>query len=208
MKNYIKMCEGEHKIWESGPDKKVSVLESIFNPMLPFALMWGTFDLIIMFGGTIAADAKEQSGFIFIVLPFILLHMMPVWIYIGGVFCASIKAKNTRYLLTDRALYFQHGVFSVSTERMPLNEVVHSGIYIGIVDKFCGTGDVRIECVHGNHKISNIRDYEKVCNLLGQISYDQYSDVMYPNALRPGVNPGYNTQYRPSAGIDITKLND
>ena len=34
----------ENILWRGRPDKKCFILESIFNPMLPFALIWGILD--------------------------------------------------------------------------------------------------------------------------------------------------------------------
>lgn len=38
------ISRGEAVLWNGKKSVKVSVLEAIFNPMLPFALIWLTFD--------------------------------------------------------------------------------------------------------------------------------------------------------------------
>lgn len=49
---------GENIMWSGKKAVKVSVLESVFNPMLPFALIWLLFD-----GGMILAmSATGSSG--------------------------------------------------------------------------------------------------------------------------------------------------
>lgn len=190
MRSRIHINKNEKVLWKGRPAKKVCILESIFNPMLIFALIWALFD------GFIFSAASETGGQAGLALNgFLLLHMMPVWIYLFGVITAGIRANNTRYVVTDRAVYFQKGIFTVTTERSPLNEVNHTGIHIGIIDNICGTGDVVMECIHDTHKIENIHGYEKVCDIIASVSEDQYTDTMFPNDMRPEENHGYRTKY-------------
>ena len=37
-------------LWQGRPEKKCFIIESIFNPLLPFALFWAAIDLTIMGG--------------------------------------------------------------------------------------------------------------------------------------------------------------
>ena len=187
MKNMIHVPKGETVLWEGKPDTKASVLEGIFNPFLGFAIIWLIFDVSIIANieGTMAPDQ----------IIFFAFHLCPVYIYIFGCFTAGLKAKNTRYVLTDHALYFQHGIFTVQTEREPLNEITHTGIHRGVFDQILGLGDVTCECVHDAHTISNIKEYEKVSARIAEISKDIYTDAMYPNDQRPSTNHGYNTHY-------------
>ena len=98
----------EKIFYEGKPDKKCYIFESIFNPLLPFALLWGILDISIV-GGVF----KFGSGnMLFFFIPFILLHMMPVWIYLGGILFTARRYKNTAYIVTDRAIYIAGGVFT------------------------------------------------------------------------------------------------
>ena len=186
----IRPGRDENILWEGTPDRRVSVFEGIFNPMLPFALIWGLTDLTMF-----TLPSGSDTGVSKSIFVFFALHMMPVWIYIIGALTAGIKASHTRFMLTDRALYIQRGIFTINVERSPLNEIMHTAVHVGIIDRMFGTGDVITECVHDIHKIENIRDYTKVCDMIAQVSQDQYTDTMYPNDKRPGENHGYNTRY-------------
>ncbi len=46
MNNELKKLigEGEKILYEGKPNKKCFIFESIFNPMMPFAILWGIFD--------------------------------------------------------------------------------------------------------------------------------------------------------------------
>lgn len=193
MKDYIHVSKNEQVLWEGKPAFVASVIESIFNPLLIFSIVWVLADgLIIGFSGGV-------SGALAL---FFIIHLMPVWIYLGGVLTSGLKAKNTYYVVTDQAVYFQSGIFTVQTEREPLNEVTHTGMHRGVIDQICGLGDVTLECVHDKHTMDNIRDYEKVASLISDVSTDTYTDTMYPNDLRPKENHGYRTRYnRDSSGF-------
>ena len=197
------ISRGEAVLWNGKKSVKVSVLEAIFNPMLPFALIWLAFDA--GFIGLSAFGGGFGDSMAFILVPFFLLHLMPVWLYIGGVITSAMKAKNTEYLITDRAIYIQTGVFKTVTEMKPFADLSHVTVSQGIFDKMCGTGDVITVCSHvsttseGGHShgmnIDNIKDYESVFRLVKEYQEAIYTDTMYPNDLRPRENHGYNTTY-------------
>ena len=90
--NLEKIVGNEEKIlWKGKPSKKCFILESIFNPLLPFALMWLLFDIFAM-GKSMSIGGDKAGGFI---LVFMLFHLMPVWIYLGGVLLSFRRYKNT-----------------------------------------------------------------------------------------------------------------
>lgn len=191
MKNMIHIPYDETVLWEGTPDKKVSIFEGIFNPLLVFAAIWLIFDLFAI------VSTASEGGFVdqMPIAGFFAIHLAPVWIYLFGAITSGLQAKHTRYVVTDRAVYIQKGIFTINTERSPLNEVMHTGVHCGVFDQFFGTGDVVMECVHEVHKITNIRDFNKVCDLIARTSQDQYTDTMYPNDRRPDGNDGYQTKY-------------
>ena len=88
-------------LYEGKPDKKCFVFESIFNPLLPIAIIWGIFDF-----GFLRMGIESMQ---FIIIPFMLFHMMPVWIYLAGVIFSFKKYKNTYYHRFDGScgIYFE-----------------------------------------------------------------------------------------------------
>lgn len=197
----------ERILWEGKPDKKCFLLESVFNPFLPFALIWGLID----FGFINKALGSASSGMGSFIIPFFLLHLMPVWLYLGGVLFSIRKYRNTNYAVTDRGIYVSGGVFALTCEMKPFAEIAHINIHRGIFDQRLGVGDVISECGHGSLSapgsapsasrtstgisICDIPDYEKVYKLVKNLQTDIYADTMYPNDLRPSSNHGYNTTY-------------
>lgn len=192
----------ENILWRGKPNKKCFILESIFNPLLPFALIWGIFDIGIA-GFTVIGGGSSMIGFLLI---FFALHLMPVWIYLGGVFLCFQKYKNTEYIITDKGIYVSGGTFSYNYEMKPFTDLSHINIHRGIFDQWLGVGDVVTICGHEGYNsrqshshdgltICDIPDYQQVFAMLKQLQTDIYADTMYPNDLRPKENHGYQTEY-------------
>ncbi|MCM1158886.1 MAG: PH domain-containing protein [Bacteroidales bacterium] len=199
---------GETVLWEGRPKKSVTVLEAIFNPMLLFALVWGGIDFSII-GGVLLSGEMQREGLLAL-LGFMLIHLMPVWMYLFGVLGVFFRWKNTRFLVTDRGLYVSGGLFSFNYEMKPWTDIAHVSIHQGVFDRMFGVGDVVSTCSHvstqvhsGNRsshdhglKIYNIPDFLKVFQMVNDLQRDIFADTMYPNDLRPDTNSGYQTQYR------------
>ena len=136
--------------------------------------------------------------------------MAPVWIYLAGILLVLRKYKHTEYIVTDRAVYVSSGVFSYACDMKSFAEFARVNIQRGIIDQLLGIGDVQlipaeVASLCGPHDrlagsgigivLENLREYREVFELVRKLQQDIYTDVMYPNALRPGENPGYNTKY-------------
>ena len=198
---------GEKILWRGKPDKKCYFLEGIFNPLLPFALIWFLVDSTI-YGAAIISGALKGTAGIGIIL-FLLIHMMPVWIYLSGILTVGIRYKNTEYIITDKAVYASSGLFSYTCQMKPFSELSRVNIHRGIIDQYIGVGDVVLTTntivVHKNSRsfdgitIADIADYKEVIAMTKKLQEDIYSDTMYPNDLRPEENHGYRTSYK---GLD------
>lgn len=200
--------QNENVLWRGKPNKKCFLLESIFNPLLPFALIWAIVDIGILLVFTFADRQAGSPRILSFVLPFLVLHLMPVWIYLGGVFLSVRKYKNTEYIITDKGIYVSGGTFSYNYEMKPFTDLSHINIHRGIFDQWLKVGDVVTVCnhtgytsgnshTHASHglTICDIADYKEVFALVKQLQTDIYADTQYPNDLRPPQNHGYQTQY-------------
>ena len=217
--NYAKselelMVGKDEKIfWQGKPNKRCFILEGIFNPMLPFALAWFLFDSLFIatfIGG--AATSGAPAVFSIFPLIFFLIHLMPVWIYLGGVIFVFRRYQHTEYIVTDKGVYISGGLFSYTCNMKPFTELARVNIHRGIIDQIIGVGDVVLTSnnvadlyssnirVNGRPldvgtTIADIKDYRKVFEIIKKLQEDIYTDTMYPNALRPEENQGYRTKY-------------
>ena len=194
MQNELKNMIGtdETILYEGKPNKKCFIFESIFNPLLPIAIIWAIFDLFIL--------SKSMST---IMLPFILLHLMPVWIYLSGVIFSFRKYKNTYYIVTDHGVYISSGIFTMTLQSKTFAELSRVDLHRGIFDQVFNVGDILITTDQITRKntpavlnISSISNYSEVYQLIKKLQKDIYSDIMYPNDLRPQENHGYKTKYK------------
>ena len=209
MKEHLKVLVGENEriLYEGKPDKKCFLFESIFNPMLPFALIWAIIDFSII--GISFSQSEGQP--IYFLIPFFLLHLMPVWIYLAGALFSVRKYRNTYYIVTDKSIYVSNGMFSKTFNTKPFAELSHVDLHRGIFDQMFNVGDVVVTsnnftAVPGSNgysrarvagiTISSISNYSEVYQIVKKLQTDIYTDVMYPNDLRPKENHGYNTEYK------------
>lgn len=187
--------QDETVLYEGKPDKLCFLFESVFNPLLPVAVIWALLDLNFL-GAAI-------SGGQLIMLPFLLFHLMPVWIYLGGVIFSFRRYRNTYYIVTDHGVYVSRGIFTMNLEAKTFAELSRVNLHRGIFDQLFHVGDIQITTNQFTRKnvpavisISSIRNYSKVYQLIKKLQKDIYSDTMFPNDLRPAENHGYRTKYR------------
>lgn len=185
----------ETVLYEGKPDKKCFIFESIFNPLLPFAIIWAIFDTSFL--------GVAIGGRNFIMIPFMLFHLMPVWIYLAGVIFSFRRYRNTYYIVTDHAVYISSGIFTMNLETKTFAELSRVNLHRGIFDQMFQVGDVQLTTNQITRKgiqavmgINSISDYTKVFQLVKKLQKDIYADTMYPNDLRPKENHGYRTKYR------------
>lgn len=186
-------------LYEGKPDKKCFIMESIVNPLLPVAIIWAILDMGFLRLGM----GGMQGGMQAVMIPFMLFHMMPVWIYLAGVVFSFRKYKNTYYIVTDHAVYISSGIFTMNLEAKTFAELSRVNLHRGIFDQIFHVGDVQITTNQFNSNnmpavlnINSISNYAEVYQLVKKLQKDIYSDVMYPNDLRPKENHGYKTKYR------------
>jgi len=185
----------ETVLYEGKPDKRCFIFESIFNPLLPVAIIWAVIDI-----GFLGLASGEFNS---ILTPFMLFHMMPVWIYLSGVIFSFRKYKNTYYIVTDHAVYISSGIFTMNLEAKTFAELSRVNLHRGVFDQMFHVGDIQITTNQMTNKnmpailhINSISNYAEVYQLVKKLQKDIYSDIMYPNDLRPQENHGYRTKYR------------
>lgn len=185
----------ETVLYEGKPDKKCFLFESIFNPLLPVAIIWAVIDV-----GFLGLASGQFNA---VLTPFMLFHMMPVWIYLSGVIFSFRKYKNTYYIITDHAIYISSGIFTMNLETKTFAEMSRVNLHRGIFDQMFHVGDIHITTNQLTRKnmpailqISSISNYAEVFQLVKKLQKDIYADIMYPNDLRPEENHGYKTKYR------------
>ena len=208
MKLQDQIGKDETILWSGKKHVFVSFLESIFNPLMPFALIWGLFDFsFIHLIGSTEADVGTGFGFIPV---FFLIHLMPVWLYLGGILSSAFRAKHTEYCVTDKAVYVQHGLFSTTVDRREYTDFTQISLKQGLFDKMFSTGDVVAMCndfstvrsrrgtrtVQNKLEICNVADYQAVYDIVRdqQSAFSPARNPVLPDAGYGTPNPGFQMQ--------------
>ena len=131
--------KGEKILYAGKPDKRCFIFECIFNPLLPFAALWGIFDMFFI-GAAFSSDKADEAAFF--IIPFMALHMMPVWLYLGGALLSFRRYRNTAYIVTDKGIYASGGIFGRTYKSKPFAELSHVDLHRGIFDQWFGVGDI------------------------------------------------------------------
>ena len=82
-------------------------------------------------------------------------------------------------------------------------ELSRIDLHRGVFDQLFNVGDIVITTNQIGRKnmpavlgINSIANYAEVYQLVKKLQKDIYSDIMYPNDLRPEENHGYRTKYK------------
>lgn len=193
------LAAGEAVLWRGKPKKSAFIATKSLT-LLPIAAVWLLLDLNIML------PAFAQGEMLLFMVPFFLLHLMPVWIWLGSALTAARRWKNTNYYVTNRRIIIQGGFLAVNETSVFYKDLRNAQLRIGLLDKLFHTGDIVLDngVVMYNRKnhqhgpvMEDLEDAQSVYNRVQKIILDMQTDMEFPNAYRPEVNPGYNTEYRP-----------
>ncbi len=188
--------KNEEILLRTKPNKNAFIVSQILH-MLPFALLWIFFDgfMIYMMVANDIFSHIPTFAIIFIVI-FFLLHLMPFWFWLANTLTAWAQYKNIEYVLTSKRIIIKSGII-VDIKNIYYTEVESVNVKVGIVDNMFKVGDIYIKCKQSTAFIMDIKQPYVVLNKIQEIVNDIKTDMIYPNALRPQINEGYNTKYTP-----------
>lgn len=190
-------------IWSGKPKKNAYVLNRSMT-MMPFALIWLLFDgtFIVTFLKT--GIQGQMGGMAFALIGFFVIHLMPVWIWLGNIITAGARWKNTEYAVTDKRIIIRSGFIGYEYQNIYYKEITDVHLHVGLIDRILHVGDIMI-CLpsrgSGNTKsphlgIIDIENAESVFKQVQKAILDIQTDIEFPNAYRPNVNEGFKTNYR------------
>ncbi len=193
------LVPGEQVIWSGKPKKNAYIMNKVLG-MLPIALIWLAFDSVFI-GAAFSGGLGGMSLFIML---FMLLHLMPVWIWLANALTANRSWKNTAYYVTNRRILIQTGVLSQDVQSIYYKEIENVNLRIGLLDRLLGVGDIYFDLGYyhtGGKTKTNYKTFldvenpHEVYTRVQKVVMDIQSDIEFPNAYRPEENPGYNTKY-------------
>ena len=192
------LSAGECILWRGKPKRSAFIATKSLT-LLPIAIVWLCVDSSLI----VSAFQGDSPWFL---IPFMLLHLMPVWVWLGSTISAGKRWQNTNYYVTNKRIILQGGFFAVNEQSLYYKDIQNVQMRIGLLDKLFHTGDIVFDngtIYTGNRQRTNIPAFEDLEDPQGvyrkvqQVVLDIQTDIEYPNAYRPAENPGYNTNYRP-----------
>ena len=102
------VASGERVYIELGAKGKKPVRKAVFGGIFPFVVIWMLFDFGSL-GGMAVSGVFAKNPFMLFILLFFAVHLMPVWIWIGGIVKAVRGYTDTSYTVTDKRLYLCDG---------------------------------------------------------------------------------------------------
>ena len=126
------------------PNAKSYVLAAMLK-MLPIAIIWLIFDGAFIVGISIGmSHGQIPLSLLGFIIPFFLLHLMPVWMWIFNTVKAFKEVKNLEYAITDRRVIIRSGVIGIDFKFVNYTEIDSVNIKVGFIDKIFKVGDIYI----------------------------------------------------------------
>lgn len=165
------ISKDEEILWAGAPHKDALILESIFNKTLIPAGIWTFMDYAFFIS---VIESNPHILILTTTVILLIIHMLPVLIYIAGTIITGLSYQNTCYVITNKAIYISTGVFKTIFESRPHTEIKKVTIKKSFFDIFYNIGDITITynrkgfytLTRNGIPIHNIPEYNKVYNLL------------------------------------------
>lgn len=208
--NYFKMTDGmqdnrvedildedENVLLRTKPKKSAYVFNSVVK-MLPIVIIWILFDggfLGFMFYGMIKGEIP--LFILAIIIPFFAVHLIPVWIWIGGIVKASAGWKNIEYVFTEKRIIIRSGLIGIDFVNIYYSDILGVNLKVGIIDRMFKVGDIYISAHNQSEVLWDISNPYFLLRKIQNIVIDIKTDIIFPNDLRPEENHGFRTKYKP-----------
>ncbi len=154
----------EYVFWKGRGNKMAYIINNSMR-MAPIAIIWLLFDggfIASIIGGASMGGGVPSEVLMFIV-PFFAIHLMPVWIWLFGMFKSARKWKDSAYAITDKQIVIKNVSTGMSIDRYRFDTIVTVKLHKGFLDKLMGTADLQFYLINGTHvDILDIKEAEKL----------------------------------------------
>lgn len=198
----------ERILWEGRP----AFLPFVFNTTGLATFIFGFIWTVIIFGsfGSIVRGTNALENFD-LASNWYLIFIPHIWIgpimMFGGPIYRILVHQFTHYAITDKRVLLQHGLIGRDFHMVDYDQITNVSVNVDLFDKLFmqDTGSILISTAgtftqtsKGTYarpyELDSIKNPYEIFKNLKQSTMHVKTDINYPNALRPGSNPGYNTQ--------------
>ncbi len=123
--------------------------------------------------------ASQVSTLVLIIfILFFVLHLTPLWIWIGNIITSTAQYKNTEYVFTTKRIIIRSGVF-VDVKSIYYIDVQLVHLNVGLINRILKVGNIHIVSKVERTILFCITDPYHVCNMLQDIVNDLKTDMYY-----------------------------
>lgn len=189
------LYEGETVLWQGKPDRFCYLWRSV-GKLLPFAVIWLAFDGFFI--GTMLSQADELPREMWwFMIVFFVFHLLPVWKFVGSLIKRRLEHKNVVYAITDKRIIARNGLVGLDFDNVTYTDIANVRVDVSVLERIRKVGSVFVVTSSGASLcLLSVEEPYEVYKRINKVFMDVKSDIHYPNALRPDVNPGYQTQYK------------
>jgi hypothetical protein len=199
------LYENEKILWEGKPESGPYIVGGILGsiPVAIFGLFFAGLVVVIAFQGR-----HTPMNWAIFLMPHFWIGLMMIF---GPTFSTLFSYSRIAYAITDRRVLIESGIFVRNIQTIDIDQISNATVNTSMVDEWFGgtTGTVmlsgglaavmNIMVMRAGSAMSrfncllHIKDPYTVFKFFEKLELDTKTDMEYPNALRPGSNPGYQT---------------
>lgn len=192
--------DDETFFWVGKPKFKPFVINVIIGVLITSTTIFGIFIINLY----LAMSVVERM------IPIVYIFMI---LFLGGIILGGLvqvlSYKNIFYGFSDKRIIFRTGYFGIKFKTVEYDKIIDIELDTHLVDGFFNTGTIRVNSGKTRRSseghitnlfdsLNSIENHYEIFNRIQKITLDIKTDYLYPNGLRPPVNPGYKTKYKPS----------
>lgn len=196
--------------FESIKDDKEEILWTGKPKFIPFILAnfsGGVFIILFSFIWIIAnrnwgtSNGNEAGSY------FWLFGLLPLVFGLLAFLKRVFSFSNTFYSYSDKRVMMRSGFIGTDFKTIDYDKISDIEVTVSVLEKMYNVGTIkffsgRTQTEEGTttklyDSWSAIENPYEIFKMVKQTSINIKTDFNYPNALRPDINPGYNTKYNP-----------
>ncbi len=196
--------DGEKVLFRSKPNKRSYVMAAALK-MLPIAIIWLCFDAAFLtLIGIEISKGNMPKAMLGVLVPFFLVHLAPVWIWISRIVKSTIEIKNIEYAFTDKRVIVRSGVIGIDFKFFYYEKIESVVAKVGLIDRVCKVGDIYITAAGTAGVIFDQTDPYSLASKLQKLASDFRADLYYPNELRPASDDSDKQEKLPADNENAT----
>jgi len=183
----------EEILWVGKPNFTAFIIRGI--PFLILGLVWGAIDYF----GFIRNMGTGMASF---AIPFFMLHLFPFWASILNMIRLFLVHGNTCYAFSNKRLMMRSGFWGTDFKVIDYDKISDIEVNVNPIENALGVGTIQAFSGRSNNhggriydKFIGIENPYEIFKRIKEVTVDVKTDWNFPNAMRPEVNPGYQTKY-------------